>query len=144
MRYCLQCGSEYRDEIKQCTDCGSTELVSATEQMQRRSQPLPHRVDLRQFVVAGTADDPLSAEREVQLLQAAGIPAILRARGGGAIDNLTSPAAPWWEILAPQESVARAAELIRQDRAQLEANAEEATRAAEEEEAEQERATRKG
>src|SRR5712664_2586510 len=80
MRYCLQCGSEYRDEIKQCTDCGSKELVQA-EQMQGRSQPLPHRVDLRQFVVAGTAEDPLSAEREVQLLQAAGIPAILRARG---------------------------------------------------------------
>jgi predicted nucleic acid-binding Zn-ribbon protein len=144
MRYCLQCGSEYRDEIKQCTDCGSTELVHA-EQMQGRSQPLPHPVDLRQqFVVAGTAEDPLSAEREVQLLQAAGIPAILRARGGGTIDNLTSPAAPWWEILAPQESVARATELIHQDRAQLEANAEEATRAAEEEEAEQEQASRKG
>ena len=143
MRYCLQGGSEYRDEIKQCTDCGSTELIHA-EQMQRRSPRMPHRVDLRQFVVAGTADDPLSAEREVQLLQAAGIPAILRARGGGAIDNLTSPAAPWWEILAPQESVARAAELIRQDRAELEANADEATRAAEEEEAEQERASRKG
>jgi hypothetical protein len=142
MRYCLQCGSEYRDEIKQCTDCGSKELVPA-EQMQGRSQPLPHRVDHGQFVVAGTAEDPLSAEREVQLLQAAGIPAILRARGAGAIDNLSSPAAPWWEILAPQESVARATELIRQDRAQLEANAEEATRAAEEEEAEQEQASRK-
>lgn len=143
MRYCVQCGSEYRDEIRQCTDCGSTELVQA-EEMQRRSQQLPHRVDMRQFVVAGTADDPLSAEREVQLLQAAGIPAILRARGGGAIDNLTTPAAPWWEILAPQELVTRAAELIRQDRAQLDANAEEATRAAEEEEAEQERASRRG
>jgi hypothetical protein len=100
-------------------------------------------VDQRQFVVAGTAEDPLSAEREVQLLQAAGIPAILRPRGGGAIDNLTTPAAPWWEILAPQELVAHATELIRQDRAQLEANAEEATQAAEEEEAEQERASRK-
>jgi hypothetical protein len=99
---------------------------------------------MRQFVVAGTAEDPLSAEREVQLLRAADIPAILRARGGGTIDNLTTPAAPWWEILAPQESVARAAELIRQDRAQLEADADEATRAAEEEEAEQERSTRKG
>jgi DNA-directed RNA polymerase subunit RPC12/RpoP len=142
MRYCLQCGSEYRDEIKQCTDCGSKELVQ-TEQIQGRSQSLPHRVDQRQFVVAGTAEDPLSAEREVQLLQAAGIPAILRPRGGGAIDNLTTPAAPWWEILAPQELVARATELIRQDRAQLEANAEEATQAAEEEEAEQERASRK-
>jgi DNA-directed RNA polymerase subunit RPC12/RpoP len=142
MRYCLQCGSEYRDEIEQCTDCGSKELVRA-EQMQGRSQRMPHRVDSRQFVVAGTAEDPLSAEREVQLLQAAGIPAILRARGGGAIDNLTSPAAPWWEILAPQESVVRATELIREDRAQLEANAEDATHAAEEEVAEQERASRK-
>ena len=143
MRYCLQCGSEYRDEIKQCADCGSTQLVRA-EEIQRRGQQLPHHVDMRQFVVAGTAEDPLSAEREVQLLRAADIPAILRARGGGTIDNLTTPAAPWWEILAPQESVARAAELIRQDRAQLEADADEATRAAEEEEAEQERSTRKG
>src|SRR5260370_37652966 len=116
MRYCLQCGSECRDEIKQCTDCGSKELVQA-EQMKGRSQPLPHRVDQRQFVVAGTAEDPLSAEPEVQLLQAAGIPAILRARGAGAIDNLSSPAAPWWEILAPQESVRRATALIRLVRA---------------------------
>jgi predicted nucleic acid-binding Zn-ribbon protein len=143
MRYCLQCGSEYRDEIKQCADCGSTQLVRA-EEMQRRGQRLPHRVDMRQFVVAGTAEDPLSAEREVQLLRAADIPAILRARGGGTIDNLTTAAAPWWEILAPKESVARAAELIRQDRAQLEADADEATRAAEEEEAAQERSTGKG
>jgi len=142
MKYCVQCGSEYRDDIKQCADCGSTELVHA-EELGRRGKRPAARVDQRNFVVAGTAEDPLSAERESQLLQQAGIPSFVRAQHAGTIDNLTSPLAPWWEILTPEESAARAAELIRQDRAQLEANAEEATRAAEEEEAEQERASGK-
>jgi len=142
MKYCVQCGSEYRDDIKQCADCGSTELVHA-EELGRRGKRPAARVDQRNFVVAGTTEDPLSAERESQLLQEAGIPSFVRAQHAGTIDNLTSPLAPWWEILTPEESAARAAELIRQDRAQLEANAEEATRAAEEEEAEQERASGK-
>jgi len=142
MKYCVQCGSEYRDDIQKCADCGSTELVRADE-MRRRGKRPPARVDERLFVVAGTTQDPLSAERESQLLQAAGIPSFVRAQHAGTIDNLTSPLAPWWEILTPEDSAARAAELIRQDRAQLEANAEEATRAAEEEEAEQERAAGK-
>ena len=142
MKYCAQCGSEYRDDIKECADCGSTELVHADEIRRRAKRPAA-RVDQRNFVVAGTTEDPLSAERESQVLQAAGIPSFVRAQHVGTIDNLTSPSAPWWEILTPEDSAARAAELIRQDRAQLEANAEEAARAAEEEEAEQERATGK-
>jgi len=142
MKYCAQCGSEYRDDIKECADCGSTELVQAEEIRGRGKRPAA-RMDQRNFVVAGTTEDPLSAERESQVLQAAGIPSFVRAQHTGTIDNLTSPLAPWWEILTPEESAARAAELIRQDRAQLEANAEEATRAAEEEEAEQERASGK-
>jgi hypothetical protein len=143
MKYCAQCGSEYRDDIKECADCGSTDLVHDQEIRGRGKRPAA-RMDQRNFVVAGTTEDPLSAERESQVLQAAGIPSFVRAQHTGTIDNLTSPSAPWWEILTPEDSAARAAELIRQDRAQLEANAEEATRAAEEEEAEQERATGKG
>ena len=142
MKYCVQCGSEYRDDIKECADCGSTNLVQAPEMRGGGKRP-GTTVDRRRFVVAGTTEDPLSAERESQLLQAAGIPSFVRAQHAGTIDNLTSPLAPWWEILTPEESAARASELIRQDRAQLEANAEEATRAAEEEEAEQERASGK-
>jgi len=110
--------------------------------MHQRGLLLPNELDERRFVVAGTAEDPLTSERLEQVLQNAQIPVFPRARRGGTMDNLSTPEAPWWEILVPEELLAKAAELIRQERSRIESGAEEAGRAAEEEEQEEEEADR--
>src|SRR5260370_25130564 len=141
MRYCSKCGSEYQDQVKVCADCGGTELIAA-EEMRRRGKRLPHEADDRNFVRADTAEDPLRAEHFVAVLEQAQIPVLSRSHRS-VMDPITSPGGPWWEILVPEEFLARATELLRQERAKEDAGADEAARAAEEEEAEQEKSTRR-
>jgi len=137
MRYCSKCGSEYQDQVKVCADCGGTELIAA-EEMRRRGKRLPHEEDDRNFVRADTAEDPLRAEHFVAVLKQAQIPVLSRSHGS-VMDPITSPGGPWYEILVPEEFLGRATELLRQERAKEDAGADEAARAAEEEEAEQEK-----
>jgi hypothetical protein len=133
MKYCTQCGSRYEDGVTACPDDGSTELVSA-EEMRRRGLPVVEGRDTRNFVRAGTAEDPLSSERFVALLEEEGIPVIARARRSGTVDNITGGSiAPWSEILVPEEHVERAMRLLWEAEQELEAGADEAARAAEEE-----------
>src|SRR5260370_1104580 len=123
MKYCTQCGSEYREGVTVCADCGGTELVTA-EQMHQRGLLLPQELDERRFVVAGTADDPLTSERLEQGLQDAQIPVFPRARRGGAVDNLSTPVAPWWGILVPGGHLATAGEVVPPGGSRLDGRAE--------------------
>lgn len=132
MKYCGDCGGEYVDTVTECADCGGKDMVSAQE-LKTRGIPNPSERDTRRFVSAGTAEDPLSSEQFVRVLEAENIPVFARPRRGGSVDALTTPTHAWWEILVPEESVARAGELITQEKARIEAGAEEAARAAEEE-----------
>ncbi len=141
MKYCLQCGSEYQESAKECSDCGGTEFGDAAE-LKRRGIPLPGERDTRKFVRAGTAEDPLTSEQLVHVLEELEIPVFARPRRGGTVDSLTSGASPWWELLVPEEHAARATEVIAQERARMESGAEDAARAAEEEEAETEAAAK--
>src|SRR5260370_35663573 len=113
MKYCTQCGSEYREGVTVCADCGGTELVTA-EQMHQRGLLLPQELDERRFVVAGTADDPLTSERLEQVLQDAQIPVFPRARRGGAIGNLSTPGTAWGEIFVSGEPRGKEPELVPQ------------------------------
>jgi hypothetical protein len=136
MKYCSQCGAEYQDAVSECADCRSATLVSA-EEMRRRGLPLPGERDTRTFVRAGSAEDPLSAERFGQVLEEARIPVFTRPGRSSAVDALTSGVAlPWWDLLVPEEHAARAAELLALERTRVEAGADEAARAAEDEERE--------
>jgi hypothetical protein len=142
MRYCTSCGSEYRDDIEQCSDCpGSPRLVEASE-MSRRGLPLPHELDQRVFARAGTTDNPLMVEVFTGMLEERDIPVLVRAGRSGVVDKLTTGnLLPWWEILVPEEMRERAALLIERERAQEAATNDEAARAAEEEERESERSS---
>ena len=136
MKYCVECGSEYQDQVTECADCPGSQLVDA-EGMRQRGLPLPHERDTREFIRVGTAEDPLTAEDYVRLLEEEHIPVFSRPRRGGTVDVLTTGNPhPWWEILVPEEHVAKATELLAREKAQLDATADEAARAAEEEERE--------
>ena len=135
MKYCPECGSEYKDDAQRCAD-DDVELIT-TEEMRKRGLPLPGERDTRRFVRVSTAEDPLSAEQFVAALSQAQIPSFARPRRAGSVDGLTSGVSgPWWEIVAPEEQAARAQQLIDAERERIESSAEEAGRAAEEEEAE--------
>lgn len=132
MKYCTRCSSEYQDSVSVCSDCPGAELVSA-EEMRRRGRPLAHEVDTRRFTQAATAEDPFTAEQYAGVLEAAGIEVFSRPRA----EESAGPATPWWELLVPEEHLARASQLLGEEKAREEASAEEAALAAEEEEAEE-------
>src|SRR5688572_20497525 len=132
MKYCGECGAEYVDTVTDCADCGGKEMV-AIETLRERGIPVPNQSGTRRFVRAGIAEDPLSSEHFTRVMEEQRIPVFARPRRGGSVDAITTAALPWWEILVPEEFAARAEELITQEKARMEAGAEEAGKAAEEE-----------
>jgi hypothetical protein len=138
MRYCLQCGSEYQEGVTECADCPGSVLVDAKALEQHRSG-LQGEGNARRFVRAFTAEDPLTAEEFVRVLEAERIPVLARPRRTGTVDVLTTGTLePWWDILVGEEHLERAVQLLTQEKARLEATADEAAQAAEEEERETE------
>jgi hypothetical protein len=131
MRYCTECNEEYRDEVSACSDCQGSELLTLGE-FQARGLRLPHELDGRQFSRAATAEDPLTSQRYVKLLEDAGIPAFARDQRGGPLEAATSAAA-YWEIYVPDDLLSRAAPLLDADRVAMAAEGEANARAAEEE-----------
>jgi hypothetical protein len=142
MKYCIECGSEYEDGVTQCVDCADSSLITA-EEMKRRGLPLHGERDTRRFVLAGTAEDPMTAQQFVDVLKADGIPIFSRPRRGGSVDALTTASGPWWEILVPDVVLKRATELMEREREKVDEAGDDAALAAEEEEAEEEASSRK-
>jgi hypothetical protein len=144
MKYCLSCGSEFQDSVVTCSDCSGKPALVGEVEARRRGLLSSPEMDTRKFVPAGTAEDPLSSEQLVAALTAAKIPVYARPRRSGAVDGLTSGSSmPWWELLVPESDQPRAARLISEEKARVESNADEAGRAAEEEEAEGEASAKK-
>ncbi len=138
MKYCVECGSEYQASVTECADCPGSQLVDA-DGMRQRGLPLPHERDTREFLRVTTAEDPLTAEQFVRLLESQNIPVFSRPRRTGTVDVLTTGILePWWEIMVGEEYLERATQLLAREKAQLDATADEAARAAEEEERETE------
>ena len=141
MKYCTECGSEYQDHVTECADCPGSQLVDAETMRQRGLMPSQEQ-DTREFFRVGTAEDPITAEAYVRVLETEHIPVFSRHRRGGTVDILTTGNPhPWWEILVPEENVQKATELLAQEKARLDATSDEAAKAAEEEELESESAS---
>jgi hypothetical protein len=84
------------------------------------------------FTIVRTTEDPLAAERLVEVLREEKIDAFTRARGAAA--SAFEPATPgFWELFVPQADLARAGKLIDDELAAIEKEGEENARAAEEE-----------
>jgi len=135
MRYCSRCGVECGDATS-CPRCGGTHLVSPEEQGRHTKSPSAEQ-DQEKFVRVGTAEDPLTSEHLIKVIQAAHIPVLSRSHES-VMDPITSPGGPWWEIMVPEELAGKASELVERERSRMAAAVEDAERAAEEEEAESE------
>ena len=87
----------------------------------------------RTFTVVTSVQDPLTADRLVDLLQEAKLDAFSRAGGAASSAAFASASAAFWDILVATESLAQAQTLIRTELAEIERDGEANARAAEEE-----------
>lgn len=148
MRYCTRCAREYGEEVERCVECPDGQLVGRAEAIRLGlvvevfPSPLacgPPPNDRRKFVRVGTADDPLTTEVIGRALQSCGIAVFALDPRGGPVDVMTTGVThDWWELRVPEDELARAAQIFATEKARLEATADEAARAAEEEELESE------
>lgn len=122
MKYCKECGSEYEDNVTECADCPGSLLVDTPPDSPQQAAHSREQ-DTRKFVRAGTAEDPLTADEYVRLLDGVRIPVFSRPRRGGPVDVLTTGSLhSWWEIMVPEEYAERAAKLLEQERARRESS----------------------
>ncbi len=87
----------------------------------------------RKFHIAATLDDPLSAERVVEILQEQKIDAFSRPRGAASSASFEAVERASYEIFVPDPHRDEAAKLIKEELEAIEKEAEENAKAAEEE-----------
>lgn len=102
----------------------------------------PPAADNARFVKVGSADDPFEADLLTEALDEAKIPVAARSTRDMVMDTLVNPAPIAWDILVPQEFEDRARAIIEAKSREIEEEAPAAVRAAEEEEAANERTPR--
>lgn len=86
------------------------------------------------FTVVATVEDPLTADRLVDGLLALELDAFHRARGGAAGgDAFGAISQGYWEVLVPTEGLAKAEAAVREELEQIAKDADENSKAAEEE-----------
>ena len=134
MRYCPTCLEEYEDGVAACAECKDA-LVTEEELAQRPGFRRVGEEDPRDFVTVGAAEDPFEADAFTAAIDEVGIPVMARMRHAGSVDSITeSTNRSWWEILVPTDQRAKAAEVMAKRKEELDASAEDAGKAAEEEE----------
>ena len=87
----------------------------------------------RTFTVVTSVQDPLTADRLVDLLQEAKLDAFSRAGGAASSAAFASASPAFWDLLVPTEALAQAEALIRTELAEIERDGEANAKAAEEE-----------
>jgi shikimate 5-dehydrogenase len=83
------------------------------------------------FAVATTVQDPLSAERLVDALQAGGLDAFVRTGGAASSAAFAAAQSAFYDVLVPSESFEKASALIREVLELIERDAEANAQAAE-------------
>lgn len=87
----------------------------------------------RTFTVVTTVQDPLTADRLVEVLSKAKLEAFHRVGGAASSDALAAASPGFWDVLVATEGLGEASQLIADELATIEAEGEENAKAAEEE-----------
>jgi hypothetical protein len=134
MKYCARCGAEYIDSVNECADCPGVSQFLTAEQMRDEGREVKTvGEDPRRFLLVTTVEDPLTAEQYAAVLGEAKIPVDVRAQQAGTVDIITDGVLPFWEIYVPEHALTKATRLIAEAHETIEASADEAAKAAEEE-----------
>lgn len=83
------------------------------------------------FAIAATTEDPLSAERLVEVLRGSGIDAFSRPRGAASSSGFEAAEAGYWELFVPTGSLEKATALVRAELEAIDREGEENAAAAE-------------
>lgn len=89
--------------------------------------------DAKAFTIITGVDDPLAAERLVEVLREAGIDAFTRPRGAASSASFEPAGPAFWELFVPSDKAPHAVELVKDELEALERDAEANALAAEEE-----------
>jgi hypothetical protein len=87
----------------------------------------------RTYAVVATVQDPLTAERLVELLQEAELDSFSRAGGAASSAAFASASPAFWDILVPSEGLEKAQGVVKSELEQIERDADANAKAAEEE-----------
>lgn len=130
MRYCPSCDEEYRDDVAACADDGTPLLDREAWEAERtrqgrRPEPLTHLEAIARF------DSRFEAEEIAAELAKEGVEVSLVSTKPGISGPLTSALPAEWSLVVPAAQAERAAALVDEWRAELEASATDAEKAAE-------------
>ncbi len=131
MRYCPSCFDEYRDEVNECGNC-NVALVSLQELEKLPAFRRKEGIVTSEFVRVAAAEDPFDAESLCDALESEKVPVLARARRPVEVFP-TGETRPWWEILVPEDFLAKAKPIVEKRQKELRAAEADAAEAAEEE-----------
>lgn len=111
MRYCPQCGAEYRDEIDVCYDC-EERLVSSAEFQRRKEEEKRFREDTKSLVKVFTLKNQFEADIIKSELEKEKITVLIRSFRDTAYDGIYVPQKGWGEVKVPEKDKEKAKEII--------------------------------
>lgn len=113
MKYCPQCGAEYREEIAHCADC-EVALVSgeAYAREVRRQEEARERLAREEFVTVKVAENPFEAERLKNALEQEGIAVLVRTFHDTAYNGIYEAQKGYGNVEVPESERERAEKVV--------------------------------
>ena len=111
MKYCIQCGAEYKDEVNVCSDCNEP-LVTPQEFQRKRDEEKQFQEETKYLVKVFTLKDRFEADVIKSELEKEGIPVLIRSFSDTAYNGIYIPQKGWGEVRVPESKQERAREII--------------------------------
>jgi hypothetical protein len=113
MKYCPECGEEYRDDVATCSDCAVTLVGEAAYRALHPEDFAEAGLPADDLVTVMTAENRFEAERARAALEQEEIPVLVRSFYDTAYDGLFVAQKGWGHIQVRKKDQAAAEEILR-------------------------------